>query len=262
VKEVLRETAVLVGAAICSSALITYDGSWWRQGLRVYVPWALVPYALLLFGSLTARSLGLYGLAQPVLRWAVIIVALAGPLLYIDTLFVHRDAQGGLTLLMIAPTQTVASAILIIALHLSGWRARRIAATAPRHGAGTSGAGRAVKLTLAGVAGCAALFYSLTSVLQFLDRQAIDTAKEVDFYITQYCEKNMRLPTSARLHERFPGLSPDTGWFYFSDNETWLKLQYPVRWRNRNAIGTPKTSEFTATTYSYSIEYHCGAPRM
>ena len=103
-----------------------------------------------------------------------------------------------------------------------------------------------------------ALFNILISILQYKDQNSIDTAKEVDFYITQYCEANSRLPTSARLHERFPDLSTDIGWFYFTDDKTWLKLQYPVRWRNGDAIGTPNISEFTATVYSYSINYHCG----
>jgi len=103
--------------------------------------------------------------------------------------------------------------------------------------------------------------YVLISMLQRSDSKTIDTAKEVDFFITQYCEANNQLPTSSRLHERFPGLSTDNGWFYFTDDKTWLKVQYPVKWRNSNAIGIPQTSEFTATIYSYNLEYHCGSTK-
>lgn len=99
--------------------------------------------------------------------------------------------------------------------------------------------------------------YALISMLQYKDRETIDTAKGVDTFITQYCKANNRLPTSARLHEQFPDLSTDIGWFYFTDDKTWLKLQYPVRWRNGDALGTPNISEFTATVYSYSINYRC-----
>ena len=37
-----------------------------------------------------------------------------------------------------------------------------------------------------------------------------------------------------------------------------ISIQYPMRWQNRGAIGTSIRSEFTATVYAYSVEYHCG----
>jgi hypothetical protein len=253
----LTLTALLFGA-ICSSALMTFDGGWWTQKLFGYVPWALMPYALMLVVFLVSRLFHIHPSAQLALTWGVIIVSLTGPLLYIDTVFIHVDAQGGLVMLIIPVTQLVAVLVVIIAVLLLQWRSKQTAAKASEQTVGMIRMKKLIKFILATSVIGIALFNILISILQYKDRKSIDTAKEVDLYITQYCEANSRLPTSAHLHERFPDLSTDIGWFYFTDDKAWLKLQYPVRWRNGYAIGTPNISEFTATVYSYSINYHCG----
>lgn len=252
----LALTALLFGA-VCSSALMTFDGGRWNQNFLSYVPWALMPYALLLVVLWAFRSLRMHPSAQRVLTWSVIVVALAGPLLYIDALFIHVDAQGGLVMLMVPVTQVGAVLVAVIAVLILQWRDKQTA-KASEETAGMIRLKRFIKFILATSVAGIALFYFLISTLRYMDRESIDTAKEVDFYITEYCEANGRLPTSARLRERFPDLSTNIGWFYFTDDSTWLKLQYPVRWRNGDAIGTPNNSEFTATVYSYSISYLCG----
>lgn len=253
----LTLTAILFGA-ICSSALMTFNGGWWKQELRGYVPWALMPYTLLLIGFFASRLFRIRPDVQRALTWGIIIVALAGPLLYIDTLFIHVDAQGGLVMLMVPVTQVGAALIVIIAALLWQWHINRSASKTSQQTVGMIKLKKFIKFILVSAVTGVTLSYILISILQYKDRKTIDTAKEVDFYITQYCEAKNRLPTSARLHERFPDLSTDIGWFYFTDDKTWLKVQYPVRWRNSDAIGTAGISEFTATVYAYSIEYHCG----
>lgn len=81
-------------------------------------------------------------------------------------------------------------------------------------------------------------------------------AKEVDVFIIRFCESNNRLPSKDVLKRKFPALIRENGWFIFTDDSTWLKVQYPVKWRNSEAIGESKTSEFTATIYAYVVEYH------
>jgi|SRR3990172_970917 len=249
--------ALLFGAT-CSSALMTFDGGVWKQKLIGYVPWALMPYALLLVVFFTSRLFRIHPSVQRTLTWGVRVVALAGPLLYFDALFIHVDAQGGLVMLMVPVTQVGLTLLMIIAALLWQWRINRPVTKPAQQSAGRIRFNKLIKLILAISIIGVTLFYILISILQYKDRETIDKAKELDFYISQYCEANNRLPTSAHLHERFPDLSTNIGWFYFTDDKSWLKLQYPVRWRNSDAIGTPGISEFTATVYAYSIEYHCG----
>lgn len=161
-------------------------------------------------------------------------------------------------MLMVPATQVGAVLIVIIAVLLFEWRRKRTATKTTQQAVGMIRLKKLIKFILPISVFGVTIFYILIPALQYKDRKMIDTAKEVDFYITRYCETNNRLPTSARLHERFPELSTNIGWFYFTDDQTWLKVQYPVRWRNRDAIGRPRISEFTATVYAYSIEYHCG----
>lgn len=112
-------------------------------------------------------------------------------------------------------------------------------------------------LLLASIAVIAALF-AMISALQRADSATIGIARGVDAFVLQYCADTGRLPTADVLRSRFPGLTRDTGWFYFTDDKTFLIVQYPVRWSNREAIGRPKTSEFTATVYAYTVDYRCG----
>jgi len=103
----------------------------------------------------------------------------------------------------------------------------------------------------------AALSFTLISILQDADSGTIIIAKEVDAFIINYCETNKCLPTRVVLQTQFPSLDWESGWFLFTDELTYLKVQYPMRWWNKDAIGEPRVSEFTATVASYVIEYHC-----
>ena len=98
-------------------------------------------------------------------------------------------------------------------------------------------------------------------MLQNADSTTIKIAKEVGVFIIQYCENNNSLPTSDVLRNQFPNLNRDSGWFFHTDDKTFLIVQYPVRWSNKDAIGRRKTSEFTATVYAYTVDYHCGTDK-
>lgn len=101
------------------------------------------------------------------------------------------------------------------------------------------------------------IIYAWILILQSSDSSTIKMVKEVDDFIVRYCENNNRLPSLDVLQRKFPTLNKEIGCFFFTDDSTWLKVQYPVKWRNSEAIGEPKTSEFTATVYAYVLEYNC-----
>jgi hypothetical protein len=104
------------------------------------------------------------------------------------------------------------------------------------------------------------LLYLLISVLQAADATTIEVAKEVDAFIIQYCADSASLPTLGVLQSRFPKLNRDSGWFFYTDDTSFLIVQYPMRWWNNDAIGERKISEFTATVYAYEVRYHCKKP--
>lgn len=115
-----------------------------------------------------------------------------------------------------------------------------------------------IKSALGAVLGVAALLGVGVFFLQRSDAPAIATAREVDAFILRYCEQNGRLPVEAALRAQFPGQNRAAGWFFYTDDRTYLKMQYPVKWWNGNAIGTRRISEFTATPYAYVVDYKCG----
>jgi hypothetical protein len=249
--------AVALGA-FCSSWLMAFVYGGWKHGVLGYIAWALMPYAILATILLCSRLFSIDRSVWLLSAWASIVIALGGPFLYYDAMFVHVDAQGMLVVLMIPVIQTALSMIVAVVSLLWQWRISRPATKSFQKTVGKIRCMKLVKFILATSMISATIFYIMISMLQYKDKGTIDTAKEVDFYISQYCQANKRLPTSAYLHERFPDLSTNIGWFYFTYDKTWLKLQYPVRWRNSDAIGEPAISEFTATVYAYSIEYRCG----
>ena len=63
------------------------------------------------------------------------------------------------------------------------------------------------------------------------------------------------------LAARFPHLRNASGWTFFSDARRYLRMQYPVKWWNSQAIGVSKLSKFTATPYAYVVEIRCEKPR-
>ena len=257
VVKVLTIITVALGA-LCSTWLMAFIGGGWMHGVLGYVAWALMPYAILAAILLCARLFRIDRTVWLFSAWASIVIALGGPLLYYDAMFVHVDAQGALVVLMIPVIQTALSTIVAVVALLWQWRISRPATNTAQKTVGMIRFMNLVKFILASSMIVATIIYILISILQYKDRGTIDTAKEVDFYISQYCQTNNRLPTPAQLHERFPNLSTNNGWFYFTDDKSWRKIQYPMRWQNRGAIGTSIKSEFTATVYAYSVEYHCG----
>ena len=115
-------TAQLLGA-ICSSVLIAYDGIFWKQELLGYVPWALMPYAVLLAAHLFSRWLRVHPPIYRTLTCAIVVVATLGPVLYVDTLFIHVDAQGAIAMLMVPIVQT--ALILLVTAVCFAWKMRR-----------------------------------------------------------------------------------------------------------------------------------------
>ena len=93
------------------------------------------------------------------------------------------------------------------------------------------------------------------------DMATVRTAIEVDSAIVAYCLATGTLPSRSLVRSRFPDLTTDIGWFFFGDDESYLKVQYPMSWWNGAAIGRPQISEFTGTVYSYVIAYDCTASK-
>jgi hypothetical protein len=247
-------------------------GGGWKQGVPGYIAWALMPYAVLAVILLSARLFRIDRSVRLAAAWASMVITLGGPLLYIDAMYVHVDAQGALVVLMIPVIQTALSMLVVAVMILWQWRIRRITAkptyqedrkTSPL----TTTLWRVIRcnkplrIICVSSAIIAALLYLLISLLQRADLTTIGIAKEVDAFIIQYCEDNKSLPTAGVLQGQFPTLTREAGWFYYTDDKTWLRVQYPMRWWNKKAIGERRISEFTATVYAYSVDYTCkGAP--
>jgi len=116
---------------------------------------------------------------------------------------------------------------------------------------------RVVKTILVTGIALGALTCILVLALQSSDSKTIETAKEVNAFIAQYCVEHDSLPTSSVLQVRFPSLNRESGWYFYTDNMTYLRMQYPMKWWNKSAIGKRRLSEFTATVYAYSVDYQC-----
>lgn len=238
---------ITLTTAVAAALLMGYDTAGWVKGALGYVAWALVPYVLVLGLLLAIRANRLGALSGKEATWSYAIVAAAGPLLYFDIRFMHPDAQGAIAMLM-APILQCAGIGLFSAIALF-WH--RLQHNKPNR----------MLLLLNKSVMAAFLIYLVVSALQYSDAKTIDAAKEADFFIQKYCEAHGVLPSVSKLHTRFSGLITDAGWFFYTDNATWLKMQYPVSWRNSHAPGKPQISEFTATVYSYIVEYRCGVSR-
>ena len=260
-------TAVATGA-LCASWLMAFVGGGWKQGVFGYVAWALMPYVVVTAMLVCARLFQLARGVHLLCHWACILVALGGPLLYFDAMFVHVDAQGALVVLMVPVIQTVLGIAMAVVVIIWQWRISRSTAKPPRQSESivsptatalrpVTGWGKLPRIVFVLVI-VAVLPYALISIAQNADSATIKVAKEVDAFIVQYCLKNSSLPASDILRGQFPNLNRDTGWFFYTNDKTYLIVQYPVRWSNKGAIGKPKTSEFTATVYAYTVDYHCG----
>lgn len=259
--------AAVASGALGASWLMAFVGGGWKQGALGYVAWALMPYAVVTAMLVCARIFRLARGVHLFCHWAGIAIALGGPVLYVDAILVHVDAQGALVVLMIPVMQTAAVIGATLVAGLWQWRIHRRArsgarqtdqatstpAPAPWIGGSKRILGTVFVLAIA----ICALLYALISMFQQWDSATIKIAKEVDAFINQYCETNDRLPASTTLSSRFPDLNRDSGWFFYTDEKTFLVVQYPMRWSNKDAIGRRKISEFTATVYAYTVEYHC-----
>jgi hypothetical protein len=271
----MRNTAIKLMAivtvtlgALCSSWLMGFVAGW-KPGVLGYVVWALMPYAVLAVILLCVYKFRVNRSVQLLSAGASILIALGGPLLYFDAMCVHVDAQGALVVLMVPVIQTAFGMAVAVVVILWQWRINRSAVKPHQQTGGivppTATALRPVtdwrkslRIVFVPLIVVVALLYALISIAQHADSATIKIAKEVDAFIVQYCVKNNNLPASGVLRDQFPDLNRELGWFFYTNNKTYLIVQYPVRWSNRDAIGKPKTSEFTATVYAYTVDYHCG----
>lgn len=120
---------------------------------------------------------------------------------------------------------------------------------------------RSTKIMLMASITIVVLLYGLILMLQRSDSATINTAKELDAFVVRYCENTGRVPSMKGLAVRYPHLHSGTGWRFFTDARTYLRMQYPVKWWNKDAIGVRQLSAFTATPTSYVVEYRCGQSR-
>lgn len=250
---------MILAAAVAAALFIVYVSGGWTIGVLGYLAWSLTPYALLLglHYAICAKRLDAFFVRE--VAWSFAGLALAGPFLYFDIIILHPDAQSAIALLMVPILQC--AGIVVISCIVLSWCSFQTRKTDSFVLKGQTVLTSPIMSWLNKSALVIFSLYLLISVLQYSDAKTIDTAKEIDFFITQHCAAHNALPTAAKLHERFPSLTTDAGWFFFTDDVTWLKMQYPVKWSNSRALGKAQRSEFTATTYSYILEYHCGGAR-
>lgn len=266
----LMTTASTTLGALCSSWLMGFVAGW-KSGVLGYVAWALMPYAVLAVIFLCVFMFRVNRSVQLISVWAGILIALGGPLLYFDAMFVHVDAQGALVVLMVPVIQTVLGMAVAVVVILWQWRIDRSAAKPHQQTEGivpptttalwlrlATGWRKSLRIVFVSLLIVVVLLYALISIAQNADSATIKVAKGVDAFIVQSCAKNNSLPVSGVLRGRFPDLNRDAGWFFYTDDKTFLIVQYPVRWSNKDAIGRRKISEFTGTVYAYTVDYHCG----
>jgi hypothetical protein len=116
--------ALLLGAA-ASAEMMAIVGGGWKQGALGFVAWALMPYLVLIFVLIGLHLLRLHKSADAVFNWAIVIVALGGPLLYVDAMYIHVDAQGALVVLMIPVIQAALGIAIILAGMMRKWLTRK-----------------------------------------------------------------------------------------------------------------------------------------
>jgi len=252
--------------ALCSSGLMVFVGGGWKQGVLGYVAWALIPYLTIAVIQLCARFFHLSRPVNLLLIWAALVISTIGPLLYLDALFVHVDAQGALAILMIPVIQILLTLLATLMAVYWHWRLRRhtrkpadIRNVSPLFSIPRimTSLNKPQGILLAAAMIIFVLVYALISLLQSADLKTIAIARDVDTFILQYCNNNKVLPVSGVLQKQFPNLNRESGWFFYTDDKTYLKVQYPMRWWNKQAIGEPRISEFTATAYAYIVDYKC-----
>lgn len=128
----LMRDAIIKPMTIIVVALSALCASWlmglvvgWKQDAPGYIAWALIPYAVLAVILLFAHSIRIDRAIALSARRASILIALGGPLLYFDAMFVNVDAQGALAVLMIPAIQTALGMAVAVVVVLWQWRIRR-----------------------------------------------------------------------------------------------------------------------------------------
>ena len=101
---------ILIVTAIFTCLIMLYGGEpssidWWR-GIAGHFGWACLPYGILLFFNMIKR--GVFK-KDFVLLVTTIIVSGFALFIYVDTFFIHLDAQGGLIFLFLPMYQIIAS---------------------------------------------------------------------------------------------------------------------------------------------------------
>jgi hypothetical protein len=114
--------SVLALGALGSAGLAASIGGGWKQGFLGYAAWALFPYAALSISLAFGRFFRAGRPVQMFLTWTTVVVALGGPLLYVDAILVHVDAQGALAALMVPIRQTVAALVADAVAVVWQWR--------------------------------------------------------------------------------------------------------------------------------------------
>lgn len=102
----------------------------------------------------------------------------------------------------------------------------------------------------------------LVATIYVRDSMTIEKARAVAQRVDQFCAERGRLPEKDEFSALFPDLVASGDWFYWpSRNQAEVQIQYPMASRRAGAPGTPKTSEFTATTYAYVMRVSCPPSR-
>ena len=104
----------------------------------------------------------------------------------------------------------------------------------------------------------AVLFAALFATVYMRDGKTIERAKVVVSRMDQFCLERGRLPENDEFATLFPDIATSRDWFYWpTPDHAEARIQYPMSSRHSGAPGTPKTSEFTATTYAYVTSVKC-----
>lgn len=124
---------LLAGCAVATLGIGIHMAQPWGdnyayQGARAYLQlaamllWAIAPYVALALGARLFRTSGRARLACCI---GAIVIGLAGVYAYVDTAFIHPDAQGGLSFIAVPVLQWIAVLGLWAACAAMHWLGRR-----------------------------------------------------------------------------------------------------------------------------------------
>jgi hypothetical protein len=108
----------------------------------------------------------------------------------------------------------------------------------------------------------AALLVLTASAAAFLyhrDQGNVHKARDVMAAVHDFCLRRGRLPKPDEFATAHRPLTPETGWYYWpSSDGREVRIRYPMtaKWI-ADAPGKPEISEFTATTYAYTMHISC-----